>query len=45
MREHDIEKINNKYLEISRTLQEAGAKAIVIWQTPRTWFSILCNQK
>ncbi|MCM4158618.1 amino acid racemase [Antarcticibacterium flavum] len=30
MREHNIEKINNKYLEIAQTLQEAGAKAILI---------------
>lgn len=30
MREHNTEKINNKYLEISQTLQTAGAEAIVI---------------
>ena len=30
MREQNKEKINNKYLEIARTLQDAGAEAIVI---------------
>jgi len=30
MREHNTDKINNKYLEISQTLQTAGAKAVVI---------------
>ena len=30
MREQNKEKIDNKYLEITRTLQEAGAEAIVI---------------
>jgi|SRR5690606_20778062 len=30
MREHNTEKINNKYLGISQTLQTAGAEAIVI---------------
>ena len=30
MREHNIEKINKKYLEIAQTLQTAGARAIVI---------------
>lgn len=30
MREQNTEKINNKYLEISRMLQSAGAKAVVI---------------
>ncbi|UJH90954.1 amino acid racemase [Antarcticibacterium sp. 1MA-6-2] len=30
MREHNVEKINNKYLEIAKTLQTAGAKAILI---------------
>src|SRR5690606_13517049 len=30
MREHNTEKINNKYLEIAQTLQTAGAEAIVI---------------
>ncbi len=30
MREQNAEKINNKYLEISQTLQSAGAEAIVI---------------
>lgn len=30
MREHDIEKINKKYLDIAQTLQSAGAKALVI---------------
>lgn len=30
MREQNKEKINNKYLEIARTLQTAGAKALVI---------------
>ena len=30
MREHNVEKINNKYLEISQTLQKSGAEAIVI---------------
>src|SRR5690606_21044726 len=30
MREHNTDKINNKYLEISHTLQTAGAKAVVL---------------
>ncbi|CAM4292483.1 aspartate/glutamate racemase family protein [Gillisia limnaea] len=30
MREQNKEKINNKYLEVARTLQQAGAEAIVI---------------
>ncbi|WP_424494867.1 aspartate/glutamate racemase family protein [Salinimicrobium sp. GXAS 041] len=30
MREHNVEKINNKYLEIAQTLQTAGVKAVVI---------------
>lgn len=30
MREHNVEKINNKYLEIAQTLQTAGAKALLI---------------
>jgi aspartate racemase len=30
MREQDAEKINNKYLEVSRKLQESGAEALVI---------------
>ncbi len=30
MREHNLEKINKKYLEIAQTLQKAGVKAIVV---------------
>lgn len=30
MREHNIKKINNKYLEIAKTLQTTGAKALLI---------------
>lgn len=30
MREHNIEKINNKYLQIAQSLQAAGAKALLI---------------
>lgn len=30
MREHNIDKINRKYLEISQTLQNSGAEAVVI---------------
>ena len=33
MREHNVDKINQKYLEISQLLQDAGAEALLIpWE-------------
>lgn len=45
MREHNITKINNKYLEIAQTLQTAGAKALVTAPIRPIWSMILCNRK
>ena len=45
MREQDKEKINKKYLEISRTLEAAGAKALVICaNTPHMVFDFVQPQ-
>ncbi|MEX2336434.1 MAG: amino acid racemase [Fulvivirga sp.] len=45
MRDHNTEKINNKYLEIAQTLQTAGAEAVVICaNTPHMVFNFVQPQ-